>query len=208
MDKLLNWLRSRDRLLVSALDPRFSAGARVSLRFQRGWHRIALGAASAALIGWGAWALFGEAESQPVLVFPVLLIIGLVPRRQALVLTDEVLAQAAARAAVGLGHQVKQGEWRLEGGAAYAIGAELLRLNKLPTPPSAASGVARLQYRESFLLQAATGPLCAYLLPVLTAPAEPVVLNPASHRPGDPWPVLPCPEQRGLPWPVLETPTG
>jgi hypothetical protein len=204
MNRLLAWLKLPHRLEVRLGDTSLSGTRQVFVRLRTRRVRIfyvalatGLGAAVVAMLA-GGW----RGSFVAPLVLAVVVSEGLTSKRHQLV--DELLAQAATRAALDLGREVRPGRWRIEGEQAKAIGLELHRLNQWrPVLDTAAGSVAA--QREALLSSSAVGPLRDYLRPSLAAAAsnaEPLHVEVASHIDGDPWPTL------DQPWPTLHQSDG
>lgn len=118
-----------------------------------------------------------------------------------LALTDPVLAEGAARAALALGTEVKPGTWRITGPQARVLNRELRRLHNWWTPQTGDAAVTAAA-REQRLLAEANPDLRAFLAPTRLSPPElePRVADVRSHADGEPWPVLGDGPQE---WPVL-----
>lgn len=207
MRRIGDWLAKFSVLEIAAADHNTGGATMVTIRRFPGGVRLGTIAFAVAYFGYLAWAFFTEATFQPASVSIVFVILFVrLSHANRIQLTDDVLAHAAAWAAMKRGRQIKPGRWRLKGVEAEAIGAELARLHTWRTNTGAPTGVERLRERERILLEDATGPLRDYLQPVLTATGsdpEPLQVESASHIPGESWPTLSRPEPE---WPVLSVP--
>lgn len=204
------WKRLLSARLEIRLDDRSGGGAGlVSVRYRsRSWAvgAVAAGAASVAL-AW--WVVFGSASQTGRIVLPLVLVfnasIVAIRHRQRLLLTDQVLGDAAARAATALGRRARDGSWWITGAAAEAIGPDLVRLHTWQTPGS--SGY-RDPLRERSLLDAARPALRGFMRPtILPATDWDPIVEPdtiESRQPeqlssdglaGPTWPVLAPPER-------------
>ena len=183
-----------DRLDIVLQD--FSAGGAgsVSVRFRSRWSVVAAVAALVGVVTFVWWQLADDRSNLAPWVLVVIVLTNLVRfASRKVLLTDPVLADAAARAAVALGTETKPGRWQIKGRDARSLGPELVRLHNWRTLTTSGSGYLQ---REQTLIAAAKPCLQPYLRPEV----EPVRPEVRSYEPGQPWPVLPAEHPT---WPIL-----
>ncbi|PKQ31463.1 MAG: hypothetical protein CVT62_08730 [Actinobacteria bacterium HGW-Actinobacteria-2] len=191
-ERVRAWFDQQARLKVT-VGPSPASTPPTTFSYMSGQRRVVVGVViSLAAVA----AVFALAIAWPIIILPLMLLFAQVIRLLPVggTWTDGCVASAVARAAEDLGTQTGKYERRIVGAPAAALGAELIRLQRLPS--ATRRDGARPTADDERLHIAAAGPvLRRYLRPVLTAGEhgnEPLgmVDVAAPLAPGAPWPVL------------------
>lgn len=165
---------------------------RLALIYRDGLKRVWQAVLLTAAVGWGIVASIAGVPSSMVIAIGggIVLVFLLTAGPRRIQLSDQVLVQAAGRAALDLGTERAPGWWRVRGPQAGALARDLRRLNRMSWPLPV--GVDRALAREEQLIAAAGPELQPYLRPVLTAVEgyEPQVVPSQAPAEGELWPLL------------------